>query len=73
MCAVKIWTLRRNTQPGGPAGKGKANIALEDILDRNGSDNRVAGSRNEGAHLTRYGLKCFTAAAMERASISHGS
>ena len=32
--------------------KGKANFALEDILSRNGSDNRIPGSRNERAHLT---------------------
>ena len=44
--------LRLNSHLGGPAGKGKANIALEDILNRNGSDNSVPGSRNKGAHLT---------------------
>ena len=50
--AAYIWALRLNSHPGRPAGKGKANFALEDILNRNGSDNRLPDSRNERAHLT---------------------
>ena len=30
----------------------KVDIALEDIMNRHGTDNRVPGSSNEGAHLT---------------------
>ena len=40
------------SQPSGPAGEGKTDFALEDILNRHGSDNRVPGSSDEGAHLT---------------------
>ena len=52
MCAAKIRAFRLNSQPGGLAGEGKADIALENILNRHGSDNRVPGSSDEGAHLT---------------------
>jgi len=50
MCvhAAKIQASRLN---GGEAGEGKADVALEDILNRHGSDNRVPGSSDEGAHL----------------------
>ena len=40
-----------NSQPGGPVSKSKANVALKDILNRNGLDNRVPGSSDEGALL----------------------
>ena len=50
MCGVGPGTQTANQ--AGPAGEGKANIALENILNRDGSDNRVPGSRDEGAHLT---------------------
>ena len=52
MRAAKTWAFRLNSQPGGPAGEGKVDIALKDILNRHGSDNRVPGSSDEGAHLT---------------------
>ena len=30
----------------------KSDVALEDIMNRHGADNRVPGLSNEGAHLT---------------------
>ena len=41
-----------DSEPGGPAGKGEANVSLEDVLNSNGSDDRVPDSSDEGAHLT---------------------
>ena len=49
---AKIRAFRLNSQPGGPAGEGKVDNALEDILNRHSADNSVPGSSDEGAHLT---------------------